>query len=212
MNSYQSLTREARASLILAFPLMVGQVSQMLIGVSDTLMIGHVGVVPLAASTFANTIIHLPFMFGIGMAIAVSVRVSQARGANDPEAARAALRHGLLVTLGLGVLTVVFAVGLLPFLPALLLGEVFVARDHLYHFLSRRWLLAQALDGAASLIWNPLEAAGNNLRLPQPPLYSLYVNTKGIRRSNSHKYVIDIKTADKYRLNREPAFRSTNLK
>jgi hypothetical protein len=48
----------------------------------------------------------------------------------------------------------------LPFLPALLLGEVFVARDHLYHFLARRWLLAQGLDGEASLIWNPFEAAG----------------------------------------------------
>jgi len=117
MLSSQSILREARASVILALPLMIGQVSQMLIGVADTLMIGQIGVVPLAASTFANTVIHLPFMFGIGMAIAVSVRVSQARGANDPEAARSALRHGLLVTLALGVLTVVFAVALLPLLP-----------------------------------------------------------------------------------------------
>lgn len=111
------LARESRQTLRLAFPLIVGQVCQMLIGVADTLMIGHVGVVPLAAATFANTVIHLPFMFGIGMAIAVSVRVSQARGANDPEAARAALRHGVFVALGLGVFTILFALVLLPFLP-----------------------------------------------------------------------------------------------
>ena len=117
MQSFQSILREARASVILALPLMIGQVSQMLIGVADTLMIGQIGVVPLAASTFANTVIHLPFMFGIGMAIAVSVRVSQARGANDPEAARTALRHGLFVTLVLGVFTILFALALLPFLP-----------------------------------------------------------------------------------------------
>lgn len=117
MQSSHSVLGEARASLILALPLMIGQVCQMLISVSDTLMIGQLGVVPLAASTFANTMIYLPFMFGIGMAIAVSVHVSQARGANDPDAARTALRHGLFVTLGLGVLTVVFVVALLPFLP-----------------------------------------------------------------------------------------------
>lgn len=117
MLSLDYLAREARPTIVLALPLIIGQVSQMLIGVADTVMIGQLGVVPLAASSFANTIIHLPFMFGIGMSIAVAVRVSQARGANDPEAARAALRHGLYVTLGLGVLTVLFALALLPWFP-----------------------------------------------------------------------------------------------
>ena len=65
-----SLVREARATIILALPLVIGQVSQMLIGVADTLMIGRLGKVPLAAATFANNIVHLPFMFGIGMSIA----------------------------------------------------------------------------------------------------------------------------------------------
>ncbi|MEM1441290.1 MAG: MATE family efflux transporter, partial [Verrucomicrobiota bacterium] len=78
-----SLLREGKGTLLLAFPLIAGQVSQMLVGLSDTLMIGRLGVTPLAASTFANTILYLPLMFGIGMAMAVSIRVSQARGAKD---------------------------------------------------------------------------------------------------------------------------------
>jgi MATE family multidrug resistance protein len=45
----------------------------------------------------------------------VSIRVSQARGANDPAAARAALRHGLYITLALGLLTVIAALALRPF-------------------------------------------------------------------------------------------------
>jgi len=117
MHSFDNLAREARATVILSLPLVIGQVGQMLIGVADTIMIGQVGKVPLAAASFANTVIHLPFMFGIGMSIAVSVRVSQARGADDPGAARAALRHGLFVTLAIGILTVLFAYALLPFLP-----------------------------------------------------------------------------------------------
>lgn len=111
------ISREARATLILAVPLIAGQVSQMLMGLADTLMIGRLGVVPLAAATFANTVLHLPLMIGIGMMMAVSIRVSQARGAKDATAARAALRHGLLVGVLVGLGTVALTAGLLPLLP-----------------------------------------------------------------------------------------------
>jgi MATE family multidrug resistance protein len=113
----KKVMREGRATALLALPLVAGQVSQMLMGVADTLMIGRLGTVPLAASTFANTVLHVPLMFGIGMAIAVSVKVSQARGAESPVAARAALRHGLFIGLGLGLLTLLAAFLLLPIFP-----------------------------------------------------------------------------------------------
>jgi MATE family multidrug resistance protein len=114
--SVSSLLHESRVTIRLAIPLIIGQLGQMLISLSDTLMLGWLGVTPLAACSFANTLIYLPMMFGIGMSMAVSIRVSQARGANDPAAARAALRHGLYITLGLGVLTVVAALAIRPFL------------------------------------------------------------------------------------------------
>lgn len=114
--SRQTLLREGGASARLAVPLIAGQVSQMLVGLADTLMIGWLGVVPLAAATFANTVLHLPLMFGIGMTTAVSIRVSQARGAGDPDTAREALRNGLYLGLVVGVFTVLLAVALVPFL------------------------------------------------------------------------------------------------
>ena len=110
------LLSESRTTFRLALPLIIGQLGQMLISLSDTLMLGWLGVTPLAACSFANTLIYLPMMFGIGMSMAVSIRVSHARGANEPAAARAALRHGLYITLGLGVLTIAAAFALLPFL------------------------------------------------------------------------------------------------
>ncbi|MGB1130702.1 MAG: MATE family efflux transporter, partial [Haloferula sp.] len=94
---------------MLALPLIVGQLAQMAMGVVDTLMIGQVGVTELAASAFSNNLLYPPLMFGIGMAVAVSIRVSQARGAKDPEAARAALRHGLQLAIATGLLTVLAA-------------------------------------------------------------------------------------------------------
>lgn len=107
---------DAWATLTLAVPLMAGQVSQMLMGVADTVMIGHVGVVPLAASAFALNLLHVPFVFGIGLLTAISVRVSQARGAGAPEIARSTLRHGLWVALFLGIATMLLACAVLPWL------------------------------------------------------------------------------------------------
>jgi MATE family multidrug resistance protein len=114
--TFPTLFAEGRSTIRLAIPLIIGQLGQMLISLSDTLMLGWLGVTPLAACSFANTLIYLPMMFGIGMSMAVSIRVSQARGADDPAAARAALRHGLHITIALGLLTLAGTFALLPFL------------------------------------------------------------------------------------------------
>jgi MATE family multidrug resistance protein len=94
---------ESRLTLRLALPLMIGQLSQMLLGVADTLMVGHLGVVELAALTFANSLFHMPFVFGIGVLTGISVFSSNARGAKDAAGARASCRYGLALALGMGL-------------------------------------------------------------------------------------------------------------
>jgi MATE family multidrug resistance protein len=111
----KTLLQEGKGTLVLAFPLIFGQVSQMLVGLSDTMMIGRLGVTQLASATFANTILYLPLMLGIGMTMAVSIRVSQARGAQDPQMAREALRNGLFIGIVVGLLTVAGALATIPF-------------------------------------------------------------------------------------------------
>ncbi len=103
-----SLLHESRLTLKLAVPLMIGQLSQMLMGVVDTMMVGHLGVTELAALTFANSLFYVPFVFGIGLLTAVSVATSNARGANDSAAARGSCRHGLYLATSLGL--VLFAI------------------------------------------------------------------------------------------------------
>lgn len=98
-----SLLHESRLTLRLALPLMIGQLSQMLLGVADTVMVGHLGVTELAALTFASSLFHLPFVFGIGVLTAVSVFTSNSRGADDPAAARASCRNGLVLATALGM-------------------------------------------------------------------------------------------------------------
>lgn len=99
-----SLLAESRITLKLAFPLIIGQVSQMLLGVADTVMIGKLGVTELAVLTFANSLFYVPFVFGIGVLTAVSVMTSNARGAENPESGRASCRLGMYVATVLGFL------------------------------------------------------------------------------------------------------------
>jgi MATE family multidrug resistance protein len=103
-----NLFHESRLTLRLAFPLMIGQLSQMLLGVADTVMVGHLGVHDLAALTFASSLFHVPFVFGIGILTGISVVTSNSRGADDAAAARGSCRHGLYLATAMGL--VLFAI------------------------------------------------------------------------------------------------------
>jgi len=89
--------QEARRTLALAGPIMIGQVSQMLMGVTDALMIGHVGKVPLAASAFAGSLFGFVFMIAVGLLIPVSIMVSRAHGGGDEVEAGHWLKHGMIL-------------------------------------------------------------------------------------------------------------------
>lgn len=107
---------EIKATMLLAIPLIIGQISQMLLNVADTVMIGKVGVTELAALTFANTLFYIPFVFSIGLLISVSISTANARGSQDHAAGRGSCRYGLYMGLGLGLILFLGALALTPFL------------------------------------------------------------------------------------------------
>lgn len=104
MSRLAAYRREIRPTLTLAAPIVVGQVCQMLMGVTDSAMIGHVGTVPLAASSFGNNVFTIFYVLGIGLMIPVSLFVARARGAQQPAEAAEYLRHGIAGALACGVL------------------------------------------------------------------------------------------------------------
>jgi MATE family multidrug resistance protein len=95
----QEAIREARATLMLAIPISIGQLSQMLMGVTDSVMIGRTGTVPLAASSFGTGIFNVFFIVGVGLLTPVAVFASRSRGAGRHDEAGEYLRHGLLLAL-----------------------------------------------------------------------------------------------------------------
>lgn len=108
MSGLRSIIQESRATLVLAVPLMAGQLSQMLMGLIDSAMVGRVGVVPLAAAAFGNSVLGVPMLIGIGLLVSVAVRVAQAHGAGERAETGEALRHGLVLSIVAGI---VLAVG-----------------------------------------------------------------------------------------------------
>ena len=94
---------------------MSGMISQMLIGLADTMMLGRVGVVPLAASSFVNTLAHLPFLFSLGLLTSIAVVTAQTYGAEKAEELGEVLRHSLMLSLVVGVLTALVVAAFYPF-------------------------------------------------------------------------------------------------
>jgi MATE family multidrug resistance protein len=162
--SHMILFDESRLTLRLALPLMIGQLSQMLLGVADAVMIGRLGVPELAALTFANSLFHVPFVFGIGVLTAVSVFTSNARGANDAASSRESCRHGLFLATGLGLCLFGFAWFLSMHLRVFGQPSEISARTTDYF----RILMASVVPALASIA---LKNHADALQRPWPPFW-----------------------------------------
>ncbi|MGC3959727.1 MAG: MATE family efflux transporter [Verrucomicrobiota bacterium] len=111
--------REVRPTVALALPIVAGMLSQTLMGLVDAIMVGHVGVVPLAAASFVNAVCHLPLVFGLGLLSCIAVLTSQAYGARKPAEAGEVLRHGLVLSVIIGIVAMLSMFALYPFLDRL---------------------------------------------------------------------------------------------
>ena len=108
----QRYLREVRPTLALALPIIVGQVSQMLMGITDSVMIGRTGTVPLAAASFGGNVFGLFYLIGIGIMLPVAVLVAHARGAGRRGEYGEYLRHGVALALGFGLVETLVIGGL----------------------------------------------------------------------------------------------------
>jgi len=106
------ILRELRATLALAFPIVVGQVSQMLIGVTDNAFIGRVGRAELAAAAFTHGAFGIFYVVGIGLLLGAGVFAARDHGAGDEAGCAAWLRHGRALAVAVGLTAFVLMLGL----------------------------------------------------------------------------------------------------
>ncbi|TNE78311.1 MAG: MATE family efflux transporter [Bacteroidetes bacterium] len=79
-NQYRS---HFKATALLAWPIIIGQVGQVSMGVVDTAMVGKLGEVPVAASGASSAVFFLLTVFGFGLSTAISPLVSMASARKD---------------------------------------------------------------------------------------------------------------------------------
>lgn len=171
-----SFAAENRKTLALAAPIIAGQLGQMLMGWADTLMVGRVGVVPLAACAFANTLASVALVFGFGVMSSVTVRASQAFGAAaraEPgsPATRATgkvYRSGLALGAALGLALCLGMLALLPFLSVL--GQPAEVNAAVGPF-----LILIALSIIPAMLFTAVKDFAEALSRPWPPFWIILV-------------------------------------
>lgn len=159
-----SVLHESKLTLKLAVPLIIGQLSQMLLGLADTIMVGRLGVTELAALTFANALFHIAFVFGIGLLSGISVVTSNAKGADDSASARASCRHGLYIAIILGI--VLFVASWIVSLNLHHFGQPPEVVDRTVSFF--RWIMLSTIPGLAAIA---LKNHADALNRPWPPFW-----------------------------------------
>ncbi|OAN69053.1 MATE family efflux transporter, partial [Jannaschia sp. EhC01] len=88
-----------RATLKLGLPLIGGQLAQVFIGVTDTVMTGWYGVEELAAVAIGSSYFHLILILGMGFGLAVMPMVASAAAGDDAAQVRRVTRMGLWISL-----------------------------------------------------------------------------------------------------------------
>ena len=98
--SFQAYLPYYRRNLRLAFPAMLTQLGAALVGLFDSIMVGHYGTTDLAAVSFSNAIFFTVMVFAMGALMSVTPVVGYAVGAGQDEKSLARLlANGLVFTL-----------------------------------------------------------------------------------------------------------------
>ena len=145
MSVFRKAGQELRPTLSLATPIIVGHLGQNLMGVADSVMIGQVGTVPLAASAFGGALFGMMFVISIGVLSSVSVRTAMAFGGGRTHECGEIVRHGLALCTALSL----FFVGLLALM---------INRLHLFG--QPEDVLAEAIPYIWIIVWSLLPTLG----------------------------------------------------
>ncbi len=95
----------------LAFPVMMSQMGHILVSVSDSVMVGRLGAIPLASVSLALSIFSVIMLFGIGVSYGMTPLVAQADGENDKEKSASILKHGGILNFIVGLLLMLVTFG-----------------------------------------------------------------------------------------------------
>ena len=111
------LKKHIVSTLQLSYPVIIGQLGIIMMGVVDSLMVGKLGAAPLAAAALGNSITFLIFIIGFGTAMAVTPLVAISVGAKKYEECGVYFRQSLLVNIALAIIITILTIIIADFIP-----------------------------------------------------------------------------------------------
>ena len=105
-----------KTNWLLAYPVMLSMLGQVMTGVADSIMVGWTGATPLAAASFANVFFSVPLFFGVGVSYAITPLVAEAGGAGQGNTISDVLRNGSLINFVMGCILVALIFSVEPFM------------------------------------------------------------------------------------------------
>lgn len=90
-------TKEFGTNLSIAYPVMLGQLGHVLVGLADNIMVGQLGAAPLAAVSLGNTLVFVALSLGIGFSFAITPLIAEADGAGNIEEGKSYFHHGVIM-------------------------------------------------------------------------------------------------------------------
>jgi MATE family multidrug resistance protein len=97
-------------TFILAYPVVIGQLGFIMMGVVDSIMVGEIGAAPLAGASLGNSLFFLIFIIGLGVAMAVTPLVAILVGAERFSECGIYFRQSFVVNMSLGFLLMIIIV------------------------------------------------------------------------------------------------------
>lgn len=100
----------------LAFPVVLSQLGHIMVSVFDSLMVGQIGTLPLAAASLGNSIFMITLVFGLGVSYSITPLIAAAEGRRNYTRISLLLLNGLVSNVILGILLFIAGYFLSPYI------------------------------------------------------------------------------------------------
>ena len=98
------IKKHIKSTLTLAYPVIIGQLGFIMMGVVDSIMVGKLGATPLAAASLANGLFIFILIVGIGISYAITPLVAISVGAEKHSEAGEIFHQALIIDLITGII------------------------------------------------------------------------------------------------------------
>jgi MATE family multidrug resistance protein len=163
-----ALRRELRAAVRLSIPVAMVQLGTMLMGVVDTIMLGHLSAGALAAGALGHVISFTLLILGSGTLTVLDPLISQAYGAGEHRAISAHFQRGLVLAAALGLLFTALMWNASPLLRAL--GQTPEVAEN-----AGLYLRCLAWGNLALLLFTALRQTLQAMSVVRPALFAIVI-------------------------------------